>query len=125
MYMIIGIDKKELQKQRDRKYNEYAVLLNSNNPSSDELNALKSELKYLDDQLNKINGLNEKKRTEQVKNKKLGIEEKNKNNYYIFKDKYKKISNMKLATTRIINAISELQKQQYIEENERVKVKVA
>ena len=123
--MIIGIDKKELQKQRDRKYNEYAVLLNSNNPSSDELNALKSELKYLDDQLNKINGLNEKKRTEQVKNKKLGIEEKNKNNYYIFKDKYKKISNMKLATTRIINAISELQKQQYIEENERVKVKVA
>ena len=123
--MIIGIDKKELQKQRDRKYNEYAVLLNSNNPSSDELNALKSELKYLDDQLNKINGLNEKKRTEQVKNRKLGIEEKNKNNYYIFKDKYKKISNMKLATTRIINAISELQKQQYIEENERVKVKVA
>ena len=123
--MIIGIDKKELQKQRDKKYNEYAVLLNSNNPSSDELNALKSELKYLDDQLNKINGLNEKKRTEQVKNKKLGIEEKNKNNYYIFKDKYKKISNMKLATTRIINAISELQKQQYIEENERVKVKVA
>ena len=123
--MIIGIDKKELQKQRDKKYNEYAVLLNSNNPSSDELNALKSELKYLDDQLNKINGLNEKKRTEQVKNKKLWIEEKNKNNYYIFKDKYKKISNMKLATTRIINAISELQKQQYIEENERVKVKVA
>ena len=123
--MIIGIDKKELQKQRDQKYNEYAVLLNSNNPSSDELNALKSELKYLDDRLNKINGLNDKKRTEQVKNKKLGIEEKNKNNYYIFKDKYKKISNMKLATTRIINAISDLQKQQYIEENERVKVKVA
>lgn len=123
--MIIGIDKKELQKQRDQKYNEYAVLLNSSNPSSEELNALKSELKYLDDQLNKINGLNDKKRTEQVKNKKLGIEEKNKNNYYMFKDKYKKISNMKLATTRIINVISNLQKQQYIEENERVKVKVA
>ena len=123
--MIIGIDKKELQKQRDQKYNEYAVLLNSSNPSSEELNALKSELKYLDDQLNKINGLNDKKRTEQVKNKKLGIEEKNKNNYYMFKDKYKKISNMKLATTRIINVISDLQKQQYIEENERVKVKVA
>ena len=122
--MIIGIDKKELQKQRDRKYNEYAVLLNSNNPSSDELNALKSELKYLDDQLNKINGLNEKKRTEQVKNKKLGIEEKNKNNYYIFKDKYKKISNMKLATTRIIGVIQEIQKQQYIEE-EKVMMKVA
>ena len=123
--MIIGIDKKELQKQRDQKYNEYAVLLNSSNPSSEELNALKSELKYLDDQLNKINGLNDKKRTEQVKNKKLGLEEKNKNNYYMFKDKYKKISNMKLATTRIINVISNLQKQQYIEENERVKVKVA
>ena len=123
--MIIGIDKKELQKQREQKYNEYAILLNSSNPSSEELNALKSELKYLDDKLNRINGLNEKKRTEQVKNKKSGIEEKNKNNYYIFKDKYKKISNMKLATTRIINAISDLQKQQYIEENERVKVKVA
>ena len=47
--MIIGIDKKELQKQREQKYNEYAVLLNSSNPSSEELNALKSELKYLDD----------------------------------------------------------------------------
>ena len=122
--MIIGIDKKELQKQRDQKYNEYAVLLNSSNPSSEELNALKSELKYLDDQLNKINGLNDKKRTEQVKSKKLGLEEKNKNNYYTFKDKYKRISNMKLATTRIINAISDLQKQQYIEE-EKVMMKVA
>ena len=27
--MIIGIDKKELQKQREQKYNEYAILLNS------------------------------------------------------------------------------------------------
>lgn len=122
--MIIGIDKKELEKQRNEKYNEYAILLNSNSPSSDELNALKSELKYLDDQLNKINGLNDKKRTEQVKSKKLGLEEKNKNNYYTFKDKYKRISNMKLATTRIINAISDLQKQQYIEE-EKVMMKVA
>lgn len=121
--MIIGINKKELQKQRELKYNEYATLLNSKNPSSDELNALKSELKYLDDQLNRITGLNEKKRLEQVKNKKYGIEEKNKNNYYTFKEKYKKISNMKLATTRIIGIISELQKQEYIEE--RVKVKVA
>ena len=122
--MIIGIDKKELQKQREQKYNEYAIMLNSSNPSSDELNALKSELKYLDDQLNRINGLNEKIRTEQVKNKKSGLEEKNKNNYYAFKEKYKKISNMKLATTRIINIIGELQKEQYIEE-EKVMVKVA
>ena len=38
--MIIGIDKKELQKQREQKYNEYAILLNSSNPSSEELNAL-------------------------------------------------------------------------------------
>ena len=76
--MIIGIDKKELQKQREQKYNEYAILLNSSNPSSEELNALKSELKYLDDQLNKINGLNEKKRTEQVKSRKLEIDKNNK-----------------------------------------------
>ena len=120
--MIIGIDKKQLQKQRELKYNEYAVLLNSKNPSSDELNALKSEVKYLDDQLNRITGSNEKKRLEQVKNKKYGIEEKNKNNYYAFKDKYKKISNMKLATTRMISVINELQKQEYIEEKVMVKV---
>ena len=120
--MIIGIDKKELQKQREQKYNEYAILLNSNNPSKEELNALKSELKYLDDQLSRITGLNEKKRLEQVKNKKYGIEEKNKNNYYMFKEKYKKISNMKLATTRIIGIISELQKQEYIEEKVMMKV---
>lgn len=122
--MIIGVDKKDLQKQRNEKYNEYAILLNSKNPSSDELSALKSELKYLDDQLNRINGLNEKERTEQVKNKKFGIEEKNKNSYYAFKEKYKKISNMKLATTRIISVIGELQKQEYID-NEKVMVKSA
>ena len=121
--MIIGVDKKELQQQREKKYNEYATLLNSNNPSKDELNALKSEIKYLDDQLNKINGLNEKKRIEQVKNKKSGIEEKNKKSYYAFKEKYKKISNMKLATTRIIGIIGELQKQEYID-SEKVMVKV-
>ena len=121
--MIIGVDKKELQKQRELKYNEYAILLNSKNPSNDELNALKSEIKYLDDKLNRITGLNEKKRLEQVKNRKLDTEKKNKESYYLFKDKYKKISNMKLATTRIIGVINELQKQEYIEE--KVKKKVA
>jgi len=122
--MIIGVDKKNLQKQREQKYNEYAVLLNSKNPSKDDLNALKSEIKYLDDQLNKITGLNEKKRLEQVKNKKYGIDQKNKSSYYVFKEKYKKISNMKLATTRIIGVISELQKQEYID-SEKVRVKTA
>ena len=122
--MIIGIDKKELQKERQSKYNEYAILLNTSNPSSDELNALKSEIKYLDDKLEKLNGRNEKIRTEELKNKKYGIDEKNKNSYYAFKDKYKKISNMKLATTRIIGVIQEIQKQQYIEE-EKVMMKVA
>ena len=122
--MIIGIDKKELQKQRNQKYNEYAILLNTSNPSSDELNALKSEIKYLDDKLEKLNGRNEKIRIEELKNKKYGIDEKNKNSYYAFKDKYKKISNMKLATTRIIGVIQEIQKQQYIEE-EKVMMKVA
>ena len=120
--MIIGVDKKDLQKQREQKYNEYAVLLNSKNPSKDDLNALKSEIKYLDDQLNKIDGLNEKKRLEQVKNKKSGIEERNKDSYYAFKEKYKKISNMKLATTRIIGVLNELQKQEYIEEKVMKKV---
>ena len=122
--MIIGIDKKELQKQREQKYNEYAVLLNTSNPSKDELNALKSEIKYLDDQLVKINGRNEKERTEQVKNKKFGIEERNKNNYYIFKEKYKKISNMPLAISRMIRDIELYQKQQYVEE-EKIMMKVA
>ena len=86
------------------------------------MNALKSELKYLDDQLSRITGLNEKKRLEQVKNKKSGIAEKNKASYYAFKEKYKKISNMKLATTRIIDVINELQKKEYIEEKVMLKV---
>ena len=123
--MIIGTDKKDLQNKRNQKYNEYVLLLNSKNPSNDDLNALKSELKYLDDQLEKINGRNEKERIEQLKNKKSGIEERNKNSYYAFKDKYKNISNMKLATTRIIGIIGEIQKQHYIEENEKVMVKTA
>jgi len=120
--MIIGKDKKELQKQREQKYNEFATLLNSKNPSKDELNALKSEIKYLDDQINKIIGSNEKKRLKKIKNKKSGIEEKNKDSYYAFKEKYKNISNMSLATTRIIKIINELQKQEYIEEKVMVKV---
>ena len=44
---------------------------------------------------------------------------------YFSLEQTKKISNMKLATTRIINIISELEKQQYIEDNEKVMVKVA
>lgn len=123
--MIIGVDKKDLQKQRDQKYNEYVILLNSKNPSSDELNALKSEIKYFDDQLDKLNGRNEKERTEQVKSKKLQIDKKNTDSYYAFKDKYKKISNMKLATTRMISVINESQKQHFLEENEKVMMKVA
>lgn len=120
--MIIGKDKKYLQKQRDQKYNEFATLLNSKNPSKDDLNALKSEIKYFDNQINKLIGSNEKKRLEQVKNKKSGIDERNKDSYYAFKDKYKKICNMKLATTRIIGIISELQSEEYIEEKVMRKV---
>ena len=120
--MIIGKDKKYLQKQREQKYNEFATLLNSKNPSKDDLNALKSEIKHLDDQINKIIGSNEKKRLEQVKNKKSGIEEKNKDSYYAIKEKYKNISNMPLATNRIIKVINELQKQEYKKEKVMLKV---
>ena len=119
--MIIGVDKKKLQQERDKKYNEYAVLLNTPNISKEELNALKSELKYLDDQLDKLNGINDKKRTEKLKKEKDGSEKANENNYYKFKSKYLKINNMSVATKRMINVINTYN----IDEIEKVKVKVA
>lgn len=126
--MISWTDVNSLQKRKLDLQVNLNQLLKSNNASLDEVNELKSEILYLDKQIEKIVGTNEIKRQKELKRKKSGIEQRNLSNFYEFKDKYKKISKMKIATTRMIASIENYQKEVYsnneIIEHGLVKVKV-
>lgn len=126
--MISWTDVNSLQKQKLNLQVKLNELLKSGSATVDEINELKSEILYLDKQIEKIVGTNEIKRQQELKRKKSGIEQRNLRNFYEFKDKYKKISKMKIATTRMIASIENLQRATYerenIEEQGLVKVKV-
>lgn len=121
--MISWTDVNSLQKQKLELQIKLNELLKSSDKSNDKVNELKSEILYLDKQIEKILGSNEIKRQKELKRKKSGIDQTNINNYFALKEKYKKISNMKLATTRMIGLIETLEKNSLLIE-ERVKVKV-
>lgn len=121
--MINWADVNLLQKQKLDLQVKLNELLNSNDKSQDKVNELKSEILYLDKQIEKIIGSNELKRQKELKRKKLGIDQTNLKNYYTFKDKYKKISQMKLATARMIALIENLEKD-FINQEKIVKVKM-
>lgn len=115
---VLEHDKKQLQVK-------LSELIKSGNFSEDEVNGIKAEILYLDKQISKIVGSNEIKRQKELKQRKSGIEQANINAYYSFKDKYKKINKMKVATTRMINEIDEFNRKKYdVVEKEVVKVKV-
>ncbi len=126
--MISWADVNSLQKQKLDLQVKLNELLKSGSATADEINELKSEILYLDKQICKIVGSNEIKRQQELKRKKSGVEQRNLRNFYEFKDKYKKISKMKIATTRMIASIENLQRATYeredIEEQGLVKVKV-
>ena len=119
--MINWADINLIQKQKLNLQIKLNELINSGDKSVDEINELKAEILYLDKQIAKILGSNELKRVEELKNKKSSKDERNKKAYFALKDKYKKISKMKVATERMINLIEQMQNND-IKETEKIKV---
>lgn len=123
LFMISWSDVNSLQKEKLNKEIKLKELLKSNS-SEDEINELKSEILYLNKQIEKIVGTNEIKRQKEIRIKKLGLEEKKLNNYYAFKEKYKKISKMRSSVKQLIKVIDIYNNSLYIEnENELVRLK--
>lgn len=122
--MISNEDVNALQKQKLDLQIKLNELLKSSNKSIDDINELKSEILYLDKQIEKIVGSNEIKRQKEVKRKKLGIEETNINNYYLFKNKYKQICKIKVSTLHMLDIIENYinNSQKNIEEVVKVKI---
>lgn len=121
--MINWTQVNELQTQKlqlELKLNE---ILHTPNHSIDEVNELKSEIIYLDKKIGKQLGAKELERQKELSKKKSGIEQINIKGYYALKDKYKKISKMKLATERMLKIIGLYQQNLYLEDEQRVKVK--
>ena len=123
--MIFGANKKQIEEAYQKKYIEYIQYKELNpNVSSEELSALKAELKYLEDQLTKIRGGNEKKREAELTNKKQRKNDKNIRNYEAFKTKCKPISNFNIAFNHLKKAIMYYQSASLNNEFEQDKVKV-
>lgn len=112
-----------LQKQKLELQIQVSNLLNSEFKDNDKINELKSEILYLDKQIEKIIGKKEIERRNELKRKKSGVEEINKNNYYSFKSKVKMINPMTIATNRMLAIIGRLEINHQIEE-EKVRVKI-
>ena len=111
-----------LQKQKLELQVQLNGLLHQTNKDQDKINELKSEILYLDKQIEKIVGKKEIERQNELKKKKQGVEEINKNNQYNLKTMVKRINPMSIATNRMINTIEKLQNIQIEDEKVRVKV---
>lgn len=131
--MISWSDVNSLQKKKLELQANLDLLLKSKNPTTDEINGLKAEILYLDKQIERILGSKEIERQKESRRQKSGVEQLNMKKYYEFKDKYKKMNKMKIATTRMIGAIEsyqnnfykqEIEQQDYIEEKGYSKIKV-
>ncbi len=121
--MISNEDVNILQKQKLDLQIQLNELLKSKSKNIDYINELKSEILYLNKQIEKIIGSNEIKRQNELKRKKLGIEETNINNYYSFKAKYKKICKMRISVFRMLNVIENYMNNNTKNIDEIVKVK--
>lgn len=119
---MISESVKSLQKKKLEIQVELNELLHSSNKDSDKINELKSEILYLDKQIEKKIGKKEIQRREELKRKQEGIEDINKNNYYGFKRKFKKISPMSVATNRALNVINKIQNKDIDDDKIRIKV---
>ena len=104
---------KKLQDKKLKLQIKLSNLLNSNDITKDDINELNAEIKHLDSQINKILGSKEVKMLEEIKHKKNRVEERNIKSFYALKDKYKKISKMKLATSHMIDIIDNLNNKEY------------
>ena len=98
------IEWSEINSLQDKKRNlqlQLSDLLNTPNASIDDINAIKSEILYLDKQIVNILGNNELKRLEELKGKRNSQEQRSIKMYYALKDRYKKISKMNIAVKKI------------------------
>ena len=111
-----------LQKQKLELQVELNSLLHQTNKDQDKINELKSEILYLDKQIEKIVGKKEIERQNELRNKKSRVEDINKNNYYNLKTMVKRINPMTIATNRMINTIEKLKNMQIEDEKVRVKI---
>ena len=108
---------KSLQNKKLKLQLELNNLLYSQNKDQDKINELKSEILYLEKQIKKTIGKKEIQRREEYKRQ--GIDSINRKNYYGFKNKFKKISPIFVATNRMMNTIDNM-----IINEDIVKVKV-
>lgn len=121
--MLSNEDVNTLQKKKLDLQIKLNELLKSSNKNIDDINELKSEILYLDKQIEKIVGSNEIKRQKEVRRKKLGIDDANIKNYFLFKSKYKQICKMRVATLHMLNVIDN-HINKYNNEDNVVKVKM-
>ena len=116
--MINECNEQELQNKKRNLQANLSLLLNSKDCSIDKINELKSEILHIDKLIEKKVGSNELKRQEEVRRKKSGIDQANISTYNSLKSRYKKISEMNIATSRLISIIDNLK---YSYEKSKVK----
>lgn len=103
--MMFDTDINSLETRKTELEIELNNLRRSDSKEEDRINELKSEILYLKKQIDKKLGSKEVKKQEEIKRKKLRVDERNIKNYNFFKSKYKKISKMEVATKNILKAI--------------------
>lgn len=103
--MMLDTDINSLENRKTELEIELNNLLRSDNKEEDKINELRSEILYLKKQIGKKLGSKEVKKQEEIRRKKLRVDERNIKNYNTFKSKYRKISKMEVATKNILKAI--------------------
>lgn len=103
--MMFDTDINSLEIRKTQLEIELNNLLRSDNKDEDKINELRSEILYLKKQIGKKLGSKEVKKQEEIRRKKLRVDERNIKNYNAFKSKYRKISKMEVATKNILKVI--------------------
>ena len=103
--MMLDTDINSLETRKTQLEIELNNLLKSDNKEEDKINELRSEILYLKKQIGKKLGSKEVKKQEEIRRKKLRVDERNIKNYNAFKSKYRKISKMEVATKNILKVI--------------------
>ena len=103
--MMLDADINSLETRQTELEIELNNLLRSDSKEEDKINELRSEILYLKKQIGKKLGSKEVKKQEEIRRKKLRVDERNIKNYNAFKSKYRKISKMEVATKNILKVI--------------------
>ncbi|MDO4963126.1 MAG: hypothetical protein Q4E75_03415 [bacterium] len=96
---------------QDKKLNlqlELSNLLDDKEVSIEKINELRSEIKHLDNELERILGSNVIENQKKINKKKSGIDERNLNSFYALKEKYKKINSMDHSINNLIKVLTSI-----------------